>query len=67
MKLKVNVPSGHLRRVNQKLFDMDMKHSHQLGDNPFGSYIIIRSVDLETVRKVFAKLELPIATKILTK
>ena len=67
MKLKVNVPSGHLRRVNQKLFDMDMKHSHQLGDNPFGSYIIIRSVDIETVRKVFAKLELPIATKILTK
>ena len=53
MKLKVNVPSGHLSRVNQKLFDMDMKHSHQLGDNPFGSYIIIRSVDVETVRKVF--------------
>ena len=66
MKLKVNVPSGHLRRVNQKLFDMDMKHSHQLGDNPFGSYIIIRSVDVETVRKVFAKLELPCVTNLLT-
>ena len=67
MKLKVNVPSGHLRRVNQKLFDMDMQHSHQLGDSPFGSYIIIRSVDVETVRKVFAKLDLPCATKLLTK
>ena len=67
MKLKVNVPSGHLRRVNQKLFDMDMQHSHQLGENIFGRYIIIRSVDFETVRKVFDKLELPFATKLLTK
>ena len=67
MKLKVNVPSGHLKRVNQKLFDMDMQHSHQLGDSPFGSYIIIRSVDVETVRKVFAKLELPCVTNLLTK
>jgi len=67
MRLKVNVPTGHLKRVNQKLFDMDMKHSHQLGDNIFGRYIIIRSVDFETVRKAFDKLELPFASKILTK
>jgi hypothetical protein len=67
MRLKVNVPTGHLKRVNQKLFDMDMQHSHQLGNNPFGCYIIIRSVDLETVRKVFAKLELPCVTNLLTK
>ena len=67
MKLKVNVPTGHLKRVNQKLFDMDMQHSHQLGESIFGRYIIIRSVDFETVRKVFDKLELPFATKLLTK
>jgi len=67
MKLKVNVPTGHLKRVNQKLFDMDMKHSHQLGDNIFGRYIIIRSADFETVRKMFDKLELPFTSKILTK
>ena len=67
MRLKVNVPAGHLKKVNQKLFDMDMQHSHQLGENIFGRYIIIRSVDLETVRKVFAKLELPCVTKVLTK
>ena len=67
MRLKVNVPTGHLKRVNQKLFDMDMQHSHQLGESIFGRYIIIRSVDFETVRKVFDKLELPFATKILTK
>jgi hypothetical protein len=67
MRLKVNVPAGHLKRVNQKLFDMDMQHSHQLGENIFGRYIIIRSVDFETVRKVFDKLDLPFATKLLTK
>ena len=67
MRLEVNVPTGHLKRVNQKLFDMDMQHSHQLGESIFGRYIIIRSVDLETVRKVFAKLELPCVTNLLTK
>lgn len=59
MKIKVNVPTGHLRQVNQKLFNMDMEHSHQLGENIFGSYIIVRSVDVETVRKAFSQLDIP--------
>ena len=67
MRLKVNVPAGHLKRVNQKLFDMDMQHSHQLGESIFGRYIIIRSVDFETVRKAFDKLKLPFASNILAK
>ncbi len=67
MRLKVKVPTGHLKQVNQKLFTMDMQHSHQLGNNIFGSYIIIRSVDFETVRKAFDKLKLPFASNILAK
>ena len=67
MKVKVKVPTAHLKQVNQKLFTMDMKHTHQLGNNMVGSYIIIRSTDFETVRKAFDKLKLPFASNILTK
>ena len=59
MNVLIRIPKGYIAKVNRNLYQANMTHSHMLGHKVNGSYIIIRSQDLEAVKKVFDKLALP--------
>lgn len=63
MKVIIRIPSGNMKRVNQSLYKANMGHTHLLGHKVNGPYIIIRSTDLEAVKKVFDRLALPCHAK----
>lgn len=64
MKVIIKIPRGNMKRVNQNLYNVGMTHTHLLGHRVDGPYIIIRREDLDTVKKVFDKLELSCHAKI---
>ena len=60
MQYSVRIPSGYQPQVNQALFncgEMTKTHTNVMLNNT--RYIIVNVVDLETVEKVFKKLQLP--------
>ena len=60
MQYSVRIPSGYQPQVNQALFncgEMTKPHTNFSVNNT--RYIIVNVVDLETVEKVFKKLQLP--------
>ena len=60
MQYSVRIPSGYQPQVNQALFncgEMTKTHTNVTLNNT--RYIIVNVVDLETVEKVFKKLQLP--------
>ena len=60
MDYSVNIPSGYQPRVNQALFNCgEMKSIHTNFAMGGKNFILVSVEDLDTVKEVFKRLELP--------